>query len=129
MKQTGYVTEVIGDKIKVRIIRGSACGGHCASCKGCPNEVHTIICDAYDGAVLGDVAELYSDTDKVVCGAVFGYGIPGVGAILGCILGYLLFKTDIAAVGFMFLGIAVGLFAVKLFSKKHKIAIKAIKKN
>lgn len=128
MKQTGYVTEVNKDKIKVRIIRGSACGGHCASCKGCPAEVHTIECDGYTGVKKGDTVELSSDSKKIVNGAAFGYCVPAVTTIAGGILGYSIFKTDGGTIAFTALGVAVGICAVKLFAKKYKIAVKAIKK-
>ena len=54
MEQTGYVTKVSDDRIKVRVIRESSCGGNCVSCKGCPSGIQLIECAAYDGAAVGD---------------------------------------------------------------------------
>ena len=98
MEQTGYVTKVSDDRIKVRVIRESSCGGNCVSCKGCPSGIQLIECAAYDGAAVGDRVILYADSKSVIGGAAVGYAVPAALAILGSVGVFALYSTDIASV-------------------------------
>ena len=98
MEQTGYVTKVSDDRIKVRVIRESSCGGNCVSCKGCPSGIQLIECAAYDGASVGDRVILYADSKSVIGGAAVGYAVPAALAILGSVGGFALYSTDISSV-------------------------------
>ena len=125
MEQTGYVTKVSDDRIKVRVIRESSCGGNCVSCKGCPSGIQLIECAAYDGASVGDRVILYADSKSVIGGAAVGYAVPAALAILGSVGGFALYSTDIASVTGAVLGIAFGLGLAKIISARRKILIKA----
>lgn len=125
MKQTGYITEICGDKILVRVERESSCGGHCASCKGCPTEVQLIECKAYEGARVGDRVELITSSKGFYTGVLLGYGLPAVAAVLGAVVGYMIFKSESLSVLCTAVGLAAGLTAAKAVSSRHTMTIKA----
>lgn len=126
MEQTGYVTEVSDGRIKVRVIRQSACGGNCASCSGCPSEVQLIECAAYDGAAVGDRVTLYARSRCVIGGAAVGYAMPAMLAVCGAVLGFAVRSTDAASAIGAAVGIALGLVLARIISARRKILIKAV---
>lgn len=125
MKQTGYVTEIFGDRIKVRVERESSCGGHCASCKGCPSGVQLTECKGYDGVRVGDRVELITSSKGFYTGVLLGYGLPAASAVAGAVVGYMLFKSESLSVLCTAAGLAAGLTTAKAASSKHAMTIEA----
>ena len=64
MENTGYIVDILKDRVKVRVDRESACGGHCVSCKGCPTEAVIAECRLIGSANIGDKVRLSMDNSK-----------------------------------------------------------------
>lgn len=129
MKQTGYVTESDGNKIKVRVDRESACGGNCVSCKGCPTSAVIVECTAEGEVSVGDVVVLSMDNKTFFKSTFFGYGLITILALLGAILGYIIVEAEGASVLGAILGVAVGLGIAKLASGNDTITAKKYEKD
>lgn len=127
MKQYGYVTEVLDNKVKVRVIRESSCGGNCVSCKGCPAEAVIVDCTANESVCIGEkVALIMKDTDFYK-GVFWGYGQSVLMMLIFAILGYALFKTEAASVLGAVLGLVFGIGLAKIVFTRKKIEIIAEK--
>lgn len=77
MKETGIVQSVSGELCQVVVMRKSACGENCASCKGgC--KLQNQICTAKNplGAKSGDTVEIEIDSGKVLKSAFLVYMLP-----------------------------------------------------
>lgn len=126
MKQYGYVTEVYNDKVKVRVVRESSCGGNCVSCKGCPAEAVTTECVAVGDLSVGDRVCLTIPEKVFYRNTFLGYGLTTLLMILGAIVGYVAFASETASVLGTFVGLAAGLTLAK-FVYREKTEIKAEK--
>lgn len=127
MKQMGYVTEVGNNKVKVRVVRESSCGGNCASCKGCSSGELVIECEAEDNVHIGDRVILTMPSKTFFNGIFWGYAQVIIMMVAGAILGYRIFESEISSVFGMLAGTAVGLCISKAFSVKSSLTIKAKK--
>ena len=117
MENTGYIVDILKDKVKVRVDRESACGGHCVSCKGCPTEAVIAECRLIGSANIGDKVRLSMDNSKFFKKLFLGYGQTVILAVLGAIFGYIIFKTEISSVLGGFLGLLLGIIIAKLADK------------
>ena len=125
MKNTGFVTEVLKDTVKVRVVRESACGGNCAGCHGCPSDAVIIECKK-DGVTefgVGDAVTVEMPNSSFFGGVLISYGLMTFTMIIGAIAGYVIFKNEIASVLGGFLGLTVGIALMKVLAKKQKIEI------
>ncbi len=125
MKKTGFVTEVLKDTVKVRVVRESACGGNCAGCHGCPSDAVIIECKK-DGVTefdVGDAVTVEMPNSSFFGGVLISYGLMTFTMIIGAIAGYVIFKNEIASVLGGFLGLTVGIALMKVLAKKQKIEI------
>lgn len=127
MKQYGYITEVLNDTIKVRVIRESSCGGNCVSCKGCPTDAVIIECDKNDDYCVGEKVGLIMNDKTYYKGLFWGYGLLILLTVILSVLGYYLFKTELASVLGGGIGLILGLLLSKLIFKNKEIEIKAEK--
>lgn len=118
MEQTGYVTEINGDRVKVRADRESACGGNCVSCKGCPTSAIIIECKTDLDLEIGDTVTLIMPNGVFYKNAFVGYGIMTILTISGAFAGFALFESEGASVLGALAGIFTGLFLTKLLSAK-----------
>ena len=126
MKQKGYVISVDGNIATVRVTRGSACGGNCVSCKGCPSEAVTVECRVEGDLSVGDCAELTMPDRSFFKNVYFGYIQTTILMIAGAVCGYAVFGFDGASVLGAAAGLAVGLLLAKLvFSPKKAAQITA----
>lgn len=118
MEQTGYVTEINGDRVKVRADRESACGGNCVSCKGCPTSAVIIECKTDLDLEIGETVTLIMPNSVFYKNAFVGYGIMTILTISGAFAGFALFKSEGASVIGALVGIITGLLLTKLVSAK-----------
>lgn len=118
MEQTGYVTEINGDRVKVRVDRESACGGNCVSCKGCPASAVIVECRTDKDLEVGDTVTLIMPNGAFYKNAFLGYGIMTILTIFGAFAGFALFKSEGASVLGALVGIFTGLLLTKLVSAK-----------
>lgn len=119
MEQTGYVTEINGDRVKVRVDRESACGGNCVSCKGCPSSAVIVECRTDMDLAVGETVNLIMPNGVFYKNAFFGYGIMTILTVLGAFAGFALFKSEGASVLGALIGIIAGLLLTKLVSAKN----------
>ncbi len=115
MEQIGYVTAAEQDLIRVRVARESACGGHCASCKGCPSDAVVITGknDAQNPYTVGEQVLVVMPTKHFLKGTAGSYGTLTVLMLLGGILGYKLGNTELFSVLGAGIGLAVGTWLIK----------------
>lgn len=128
MKQTGYVTEIVNGRMKVRVDRESACGGNCVSCKGCPTDAVIIECNEAVGISKGDTVELEMPDKQFFKGAMLGYGVPVILMIVGAVCGFIMAENDAASILGAVIGLAVGLLVAKAFTRKGKELVPTVKK-
>lgn len=126
MEQTGYVTDVKNKKVYVRVDRESSCGGNCVSCKGCPTSAVIVECTSHDSLKPGDTVRLVMPTKSFFVNLFWGYGQMIVLAIIGAVVSYNIFKTEISSVLGLAVGIACGLGISKLIFKKKKTEVVAV---
>lgn len=84
MKETAIVKSVEGELCTCIIMRKSACGENCASCKAaCSSREHTFSAKNLAGAKAGDIVIIEMGTKKVLYSAFLVYILPLVAFILG----------------------------------------------
>ncbi len=128
MKQIGYVTEVANGRAKVRIDRESSCGGNCVSCKGCPQSALVAECVSDGELKVGDRAEVSMPTGGFFRNVFLGYGTLVILVIAFAVLGYIIFKSDIASVVGAVFGLALGIVLLKLCFKGRDVRLVAVRK-
>ncbi len=126
MTEKGIVLEKRDGKIIVKIERHSACGG----CKACEtNEKREMTLELRDtlDAQKGDTVEIKLDDSAILKGAIFFYGLPLLGLIVGVLAGKSIVEmaelplpieltSALAGVAFM----AVALIAVKIYGARNR---------
>lgn len=117
MEQIGYVTEALGDTIKVRVDRESSCGGNCVSCKGCPASAVIVECRTNDNIEKGDRVKIVLPDRKFFKNVFLGYGLPIILMVMGAVLGYIILHSEGASVLGTVLGLALGLIMQRLIFK------------
>ena len=131
MVQYGYVTSVSDNKIKVSVVRESACGGNCVSCKGCPSDrvIIDYITDDYKKFSIGDYVKIEMPTASFFKGAFGGYILSSFLTLLFAVLGYWFFKSEGMSVISGMLGLIFGLVCVKLiFGKENSLIVTKVTK-
>lgn len=125
MENTGFVTEVLKDTVKVRVMRESACGGNCSGCHGCPSDAVIIECKKgeLEDFSVGDEVTVEMPKRSFFDGILISYGLMTFMMIFGAVAGYIVLKKEISSVLGGFLGLAVGVALMKAISGKHKIEI------
>lgn len=84
MKETGVVKSVEGELCTCTVMRKSACGENCATCKAtCSSREHTFVARNLAGAKAGDSVIIEMGTKKVLYSAFLVYILPLVSFILG----------------------------------------------
>lgn len=114
MRNIGIVTELKNDIATIKVMRSSACGENCASCKGGCSSSGTYI-EAVNsiGAEVGDrVVASVSDSTALVA-AFVAYIIPLCAAMVAAVVFYLIGYGEAA----VFLSAIFGLLAGSLVSK------------
>ena len=106
MEKNGYIVSANEKRVKIRIDRESACGGNCAHCKGCSAEM-IFEYENYCDFKQGETVRVLMDDKKFLKKSFLGYGLLAISLILGGILGYLIFKSEIASAlsSLLFMGI------------------------
>ncbi|MEE1013759.1 MAG: SoxR reducing system RseC family protein [Clostridia bacterium] len=131
MEQIGYVVEVLGTDVKVRVVRESACGGNCGACHGCPSGAVFVTCanDIDVPFMVGEEVVVEMPAKQFFGGTLGSYGIMTLCMLLGAILGYLLTKYEAVSVLGGFLGLVVGILLMRVFFQGRQAAIKVKRQN
>ena len=131
MKNNGVISEINGNKAKIKVLRESACGGNCASCSGCELKNHFIDADVekeFDfSPKVGDKVLITMDDKLFYTYAVSGYALFVLFLLVGAVLGWFLYKNENSAIIGGALGIAVAFLIVKLIFKNKKTGLKVLK--
>ena len=117
MEQIGYVTEVLGDTVNVRVDRESSCGGNCVSCKGCPASAVIVECKTGGDIEKGDRVKIVMPNRKFFKNVFLGYGLSIILMVAGAVLGYVMFHSEGASVLGTVLGLAIGLIIQRFIFK------------
>lgn len=121
MKETGTIEKIDGDFVWVRILRKSACGENCATCKGGCVPTERVICVKNTlSCHNGDKVILEMNTKNVMKAAFLVYIIPLLLLIFGYFLGEYLFKSEGMAVLSGVMLMAVSIIPLKFVDKKSK---------
>lgn len=126
MEQEGFVAELCGEKVKIRVDRESACGGNCAGCHGCPQNAVLITCanDVEHPFSLGEKVQVIMPTGSFFSGLFLSYGVLILTVLLGAVLGFFLTNSE----GFSVLGALFGLFLgggwTTFYSRKFRADVK-----
>jgi len=94
MIETGVVTDIKGNKLILNIRRSSACGS-CNACKAIDTRHMSIALDNNTVARIGDTVKIEIDDSAIVKGALWLYGLPLAGLLLGVMCGHIITKRFI----------------------------------
>lgn len=84
MKETGFVKSVEGELCTCSVMRKSACGENCATCKAtCKSREHTFLAKNTAGAKAGDKVIIEMSTGTVLSSAFLVYILPLAVFLLG----------------------------------------------
>lgn len=119
MKNTGLVTEICDDKIKVRFIKESACGGNCASCGACNSKPVEILIKNTLGAKCGDKVEVESDTGKILFSAFLLYIVPLI-ILISVYLIANMFAKEIYSIILSVIAFFLSFLGIRNYGKKFK---------
>lgn len=127
MEQVGYVAELCGDFVKVRVDRESACGGNCAGCHGCPHNAILISCDndLENPFTLGENVRVIMPTGIFFSGMLKSYGVLIFTVLLGAVVGYWLTHMEGFSVLGAFLGLLLGGGWTTFYSRRFRANMKA----
>ena len=121
MRQTGTVERIDGEFAWVRILRKSACGENCATCKGGCVPTERVVCVKNTlPCHKGDKVILEMNTKNVMGAAFLVYIIPLLMLIFGYFLGEYLFKSEGMAILTGVILMVISVVPIKLFDKKSK---------
>ena len=116
MKNIGVVTEIKENKVKIRFIRESACGGNCSSCGGCSVKPVEIYVENTLDAKMYDKVEVETDTSKILFSAFVLYIFPLISLILTYLIADIYLKEAISA----FIGVLCFLLSFLIVRKYGK---------
>lgn len=108
MAEVGQVIENKGSLVVVRLERQDACS-KCGACSaGMDSKEMRLEATNACGAKIGDLVNITLEQSNFLKAVVIMYTIPLIALLVGLGTGYLLLKTEVAAlvVGFIFLAIA-----------------------
>lgn len=89
MREAGIVTKCEGERARVAVLRRSACGEHCASCRGgCAPTKSVISAQNCIGARPGDRVLLELADNRALKAAVLVYILPLAALFAGAAAGY-----------------------------------------
>ena len=120
MQQTGIVQESKNGFVKVKIVRGSACGDSCASCNLCPGRETVIEAKNECGANIGDCVVLDMEGGKVINAAFLAYIVPVIALILGTLLGTGVSKSENIGILCGFILLAFSFLVIHVADKRLK---------
>ena len=118
----GIVRQVMGDKAKVFIKRGSMCGESCGSCNMCDGKETIISADNKIGAKVGDNVTVSVKTNAGFVASMLIYGVPVLILFAGIFVLYALkMLTDF---NFLLLIVAVLIWYAIIFilQKNNKLS-------
>ena len=123
MEQNGYVISSDEKTVKIRIDRESACGGNCAHCKGCSSEM-IFEYENSCGCKAGETVKVLMDDKNFLKKSFLVYGLLIISLIMGGILGYLLFESEVMAALFSVVSLTVVLLMLRKGQKADDNEIK-----
>ena len=127
MEKIGVVAEATDKKIKIKVARDHACGGNCAQCLSCAGREIYLETDNTDGFKAGEHVKILMENPVFYKRLLGGYALPTVMFVLGVILGYVLFKSDVYSALSGLVLLVVTVFCQKLFFKNKNSAVKVEK--
>mgnify|MGYP002518594104 CR=1 FL=1 len=76
----GVVTDIIGSRVRVRVLRASACGGctlsgHCNAAE-CRTNILTVTAKSTDGLSVGDHVRISTSVSAIQLALWVGFGLP-----------------------------------------------------
>lgn len=121
MRNVGIVTELNNDMATIKVMRTSACGENCASCKGgCSNSGTYIEAINTVGAGIGDKVIAAVPDNAALTAAFVAYLIPLAMAIIAAVVFYVLGYGDAVLFFAAILGLLLGNAAAKVISVRFK---------
>jgi positive regulator of sigma E activity len=123
MTQTAFVTKVIDEnQAEVLVQRGSACGGHCASCGGACGVSQRLYVRADNPvhAAEGDRVTISSRSGAILSAAALIYLLPLATLFSAYAAAAVAGLSDSAAIGISLAGLALGILAVVLISRRRR---------
>lgn len=126
MEQIGYVVDKNAEIITVRVMRESACGGNCVSCKGCPSDAVLVTCadDSQNPYAIGEEVLVLMETSRFVLGTFGSFGLLTAWILAGGIVGYYFIQTEVSSVIGAVAGLFLGTCFMKILFKKHTTNLK-----
>lgn len=125
MEQVGYVVASQNGQVKVRVMRESACGGNCVSCKGCPSDSVFISCmdDKDSPYQIGEEVLITMPAKHFLNGTFGSYGLMTACTLAGGILGYILSKIEPISVLGAVVGLILGASLMRLLFRNYTSGI------
>ena len=118
MKKIGVVEHLFGEFADVAVMRETACGENCASCKGgCVPSGTIVRARNKAGAMEGETVVVEMENKRVLKAAFVVYIIPIILLIVGYALGHSIFQTEPAGIMTGIILMALGLLLVQRWGK------------
>lgn len=95
MEKIGVISEATEKKIKIKVARDHACGGNCAQCLSCAGRELYLDADNTGGFKAGEQVRILMEDPVFYKRLLGGYALPTVMFVLGVVLGYMLFASDV----------------------------------
>lgn len=119
MESVGTVVSIDKDMAVVNVRRVSACGENCASCKGgCVSTTLTTKVYNKEGAKVGDVVKIESNSNELVRAAFFLYIVPVIIGIIASVASYAMKMSDIFVILVFLVSFFASFLLVKYFEKR-----------
>lgn len=120
MRETGIVTEIRGNTAKVKIVKRSACGENCASCKGgCVPTERILAVKNTIGAECGDKVLIEMSDSRVIGAAFFVYILPLFIFIAGYFVLFFMGMAESLAIVISLVVTALFFALLKIYDKKN----------
>lgn len=125
MREIGKVCEIKGNKVKVSVVRKSACGENCANCSGgCVPTKTVISAESSFNVKPGDMVVMEMPDNYALLAAFIAYVIPLFFGLLSAGAVYAAKMQDIFCVAGMFIGLGAGFVFSRILSRKFSDKLK-----
>ena len=121
LKVNGKIIDILEhNRVKVEIMRASACGEHCVSCGGCSIKASAIVAECNENVAVNDEVSIEMPDNKVFLLSISLFILPLLSIIIShYILEHFIDNMDIIALLSFFTGIMVFL-GFALYSRRLK---------
>ncbi len=121
MKARAKVVKIFGENIaEISVVRQSACGENCHSCKGCSGMEISAVAKNLINAKVGDFVDVESKTSRVFFTALLVYILPIILFFVGYGMTEIISNNEVLKIVIGALFFTVSIMIAILYAKKTK---------